>query len=204
MKRIAVISPLEFEQALTINLKLELLMQNNFIRDKKMSRARTMYLAPLDAIWPPLALIMMAAIIGLISAAFGIKSLVILAIAGIAILIGDCFGRSKDYLNARSKFVEARDRDEKIEVIRRFRRAWCARVACSAAWRREYAGLEMSEDYVDDAYFKMGYRWWHYFPDGTFTKNSPFLKLAFWIHLFTGKMKRDHVEQHKPGIEPAE
>ena len=129
-----------------------------------------MYLAPLDAIWPPLALITMAATIGLISAAFGIKSLAMLAVIGIAILVGDCFGRSKDYLSARRKFVEARDHDEKIEVIRRFRRAWCARVACSAAWRRVYAELEMSESFVDDAYLNMGYRWWHYFPDGTFTK----------------------------------
>lgn len=179
-------------------------MENNFIRDNKPSRVRAMYLAPLDAIWPPLALIALAASIGLISAALGIMSLVILAATGIAILIGDCFGRSKDYANARRKFVEARDHDEKIEVIRRFRRAWCARVACSAAWRREYADLEMSENFVDNAYFKMGYRWWHYFPDSTFTKNSPFLKPAFWIHLFTGKMKRDSVEQPKPGIEPVE
>ena len=179
-------------------------MQNNLIRDKTTTRPRTMYLAPLDAVWPPLALIAMAATIGLISAAFGIKSLAILAVAGIAILIGDCFGRSKDYLNARRRFVEAPSHYERIEVIRRFRRAWCARVACSAAWRREYEGLNQHETYVDDAYYAMGYRWWHFFPDGTFTKNSPFLKLAFWIHLFTGKMKRDQADRQKPRIEPAE
>lgn len=192
------------EKISPVNLKLELLMQNNLIRDKKKSRTRMMYLAPLDAIWPPLVLIAIAAVIGLVSAAFGIKSLAILAVAGIAILTGDCFGRSKDYLNARRRFVEARDHDERIEVIRRFRRAWCARVACSAAWKREYAGLELPENFVDQAYFAMDYRWWHFFPDGTFTKNSPFLKIAFWIHLFTGKMKRDQVEQRKPRIEPAE
>ncbi|MCP4183766.1 MAG: hypothetical protein GY761_10680 [Hyphomicrobiales bacterium] len=158
----------------------------------------------LDAIWPPLALIAMAAAIGLVNAAFGIKSLAILAIIGIAILVGDCFGRSKDYLSARRRFVEARGHDERTEVIRRFGRAWCARIACSADWKREYAGIEVSERFVDDVYFTMGHRWWHYFPDGTFTKNSPFLKLAFWIHLFTGKMKRDQVEQHKPRIDLTE
>ena len=163
-----------------------------------------MYLAPMDAIWPPVVLLAMAAAIGLVAAYFGIISLTILAVIGVAILVGDCFGRSKDYLNARRRFVEARDLYENFEVIRRFRRAWCARVACNAAWRREYLVLAMPENYVSEAYFKMGYRQWHIFPDGTFTKNSPFLKLAFWVHLFTGKMKRDQVEQHKPGIEPAE
>jgi hypothetical protein len=174
------------------------------MQDNHMPGKRPMYLAPLDAIWPPLVLLALAALIGLFSASFGIMSLTVLAVVGIGILIGDCFGRSKDYLNARRRFIEARDEFESIEVVRRFRRAWCARVACNAAWKREYLELEMPQNYVSESYARMGYQWWHIFPDGTFTKNSPFLKIAFWVHLFTGKMKRDSAELPEAGIEPAE
>lgn len=171
-------------------------------------RHRKMYLAPIDAIWPPLVLMALAAIVGLIGAWLGIKTLVILAVVGIAILIGDCFGRSKDYLSAHRRFIEARDENESLEVVRRFRRAWCARVACNAAWKRTLTEMPhefaIEQDFVEVHYFRLGYRWYHVFPDGTFTKNSPFLKIAFWVHLFTGKMKRDTVEQTKPAMEPAE
>ncbi len=171
-------------------------------------KTRKMYLAPVDAIWPPLLLMALAASIGLISAWFDIKSLVILAIIGIAILIGDCFGRSKDYLNAKRRFIEARDHAENLEVVRRFRRAWCARVACNAAWKTTRKSdrheQQFPENFVEKAYFSIGYRWWHIFPDGTFTRHSPFLKVAFWVHLFTGKMKRDRLENNKPALEPAE
>ena len=183
-------------------------IQNNPVQNKPLVKKRFMYLAPLDAIWPPLALMALAAMIGLISAWFGIKSLAGLAILGIFILIGDCFGRSKDYLNARRRFLEARDEEESLEVVRRFRRAWCARVACRAAWKRtlEEAPHEtlIPADFVEQSYERLGYRWFHVFPDGTFTKNSPFLKIAFWVHLFTGKMKRDKEEQNNPALDPAE
>lgn len=169
---------------------------------------RFMYLAPLDAIWPPILLMVLAAFVGLISAWFGIKTLVVLAILGIAILVGDCFGRSKDYLNAQRRFIEARDEAESLEVVRRFRRAWCARVACNAAWKRTNVQAPhdpaIEEHFVAINYFRLGYRWYHIFPDGTFTRNSPFIKSAFWIHLFTGKMKRDSQPQEKPVMEPAE
>ncbi len=167
-----------------------------------------MYLAPLEAIWPPILLMGFAAFVGLVSAWFGIKSLVVLAIVGFAILIGDIFGRSKDYLNARRRFSEAYDEEEKHEVVRRFRRAWCARVACSAAWNLDKDATELNrtlgDDFVKVAYVKLGYRWYHIFPDHTFSKNSPFIKSSFWIHLFTGKMKRDRQEQETVVMEPAE
>lgn len=170
-------------------------------------RKRAMYLAPLDAIWPPLALIAFASTVGLVSAWFGIKSLAFLAIVGIAILIGDTFGRSKDYLNARRRFINARNDAETLEVVRRFRRAWCARVACNAAWKRVQNQADYDQkltgNYVNDVYYELGYRRWHIFPDGTFTKHSPFLKLAFWIHLFTGKMKRDRIETPEPSLSNA-
>ncbi len=178
-------------------------MQKNLVRNR-----RVMYLAPLDAIWPPILLMALAAVIGLASAWFGIKTLVVLAVIAIGVLVGDCFGRSKDYLNAQRRFIEARDEVESLEVVRRFRRAWCARVACNAAWKRTLKQQphenEISENFVQKSYLRLGYRWYHIFPDGTFTRNSPFIKSAFWIHLFTGKMKRDRLEQRKAVMEPAE
>ena len=165
---------------------------------------RPMYLAPIDAIWPPLVLLAIAASIGMVAASYGILSLTVLAVLGCAILIGDSFGRSKDYLNARRRFIAATNEEEDHDIVRRFRKAWCARVACNAAWKREHLDKNMPSNYVSQSYKSMGYRWWHYFPDSTFTKNSPFIKPAFWVHLFTGKMKRDKYEQQKPQIEPAE
>jgi len=170
-----------------------------------MPNTRTMYLAPFDAIWLPLLLLSLATLVGLASAWLESYVLMGLAAIGFAISTGDCFGRSKDYLNARRRFADARDELETYEVVRRFRRAWCARVACSAAWKRERSCQRGgSKRYVDDTYYELGYRWWHIFPDGTFTKNSPFLKTAFWVHLFTGKMKRDQVDAPKPRMEATE
>ncbi len=170
----------------------------------KTPKARAMYLAPIDAIWPPLLLLALAATVGSLAVWFGIKTFMVLAIVGAAILIGDLFGRSKDYLNARRRFVEARSVDENYEVVRRFRRAWCARVACNAAWKRERHKSDLPADFVKNLYHELGYRWWHIFPDLTFTRHSPFIKTAFWVHLFTGKMKRDTVEQVERVMEPAE
>ena len=152
--------------------------------------ARVFYLAPIDAIWPPLALMVLAVAVGSIGTLFGIKTLMVLAALGMAILIGDIVG--------------ARDEEERYEVVRRFRRAWCARVACNAAWKREHQGSELPHDYVSATYHELGYRWWHIFPDLTFTRHSPFIKTAFWVHLFTGKMNRDKYEKIECDMEPAE
>ena len=161
-------------------------------------------IAPIDAIWPPLVLMALAISIGSISAWFGIKSLMVLATIAIAILIGDVFGRSKDYFNARMRFGKARDEADRYEVVRRFRRAWCARVACQAAWKRDFVDSTQPKEFVSQIFHDLGYRWWHIFPDLTFTRHSPFIKTAFWVHLFTGKMKRDSGQPVECDMEPAE
>lgn len=169
-----------------------------------MKKRNIMYLAPIDAVWPPLLLMVLSASIGLLASWLGFYWLGILAILGVAILIGDLFGRSQDYLNAKRRLAQAQNHEAVTEVARRFRRAWCARVACQAAWKRVHNTHGLSEHWVGNVYQAIGYRWWHITPDGTFTKHSPFLKLAFWVHLFTGKMKRDVEEKEAIPLEAAE
>ena len=64
-------------------------MQNHNVAFSVAERNPNFYLAPLDAIWPPLLLLALAAMIGLVSAALSITWLGILALIGVAILIGD-------------------------------------------------------------------------------------------------------------------
>lgn len=40
-------------------------------------------------------------------------------------------------------------------------------------------------------YHKMGYRWFHFLPDNTFSKRSPFLKLKFYMGVIGLKLKKE-------------
>lgn len=169
-----------------------------------MKTDRAFYLAPFDAIWPPIALLCIALGIAVVSYVYALYPLVFLATVGVFVLIGDCFGRSKDYRSARRRFSNSNSSEEQVDIVRRYRRAWCARVACNAAWKREHEQLDAPREFCSNVYRAMDYRWFHIFPDGTFTRHSPFLKSAFWVHLFTGKMKRDQKEIPTTALGPAE
>lgn len=71
-----------------------------------------------------------------------------------------------DALARYREYMELVDRNEITEVDKRyFKRSYCRRHAAKAA------GVDPS------AFYDMGYRWWHFLPEG-----APlcFLKLSFW------------------------
>ncbi|MCG6859098.1 MAG: hypothetical protein LJE67_13655 [Salaquimonas sp.] len=100
------------------------------------------------------------------------------ALGGI-ILVFDMRGRRFDFRNVRN-YLDAGH--EPAQVAKTYQYSWCSRAACHAA--ASTIGDE-AERAVAAYYRDNGYRWFHIFPDNTFSLNSPFLKLRFWrITLF--------------------
>lgn len=101
------------------------------------------------------------------------------------IAVCDLFGRHRDYLNIR-KMLASYNTDSvsfvQRAVLMMYRRSYCSRWACICA----FCSLGIG-DVAIEFYKKKGYRWYHIFPDYTFTRHSPFLKLSFYVILFTGR-----------------
>jgi hypothetical protein len=129
---------------------------------------------PLKALWPPISLIL-ADLALMVLAYFWIPAAFQLLLAGgLAILIFDLRGRQLDFRAARRHFENGRN---PARVAKSYQFSWCGRVACQhAAWA---AGKETGGE-VASYYSENGYRWYHIFPDNTFTLQSPFLTLRFW------------------------
>jgi hypothetical protein len=123
---------------------------------------------PLSAIWPPIVLFC-ADLAVMPIAAWLSWWLVAPLVAGAAILVFDIRGRMSDFRLAVRHFTAGR-RPER--VAENFHFSWCGRVACASA---AAAVDSATGKRVTDYYFANGYRWYHIFPDGTFTLNSPFL-----------------------------
>lgn len=133
----------------------------------------------LRAILPPLALIGVALVLSAICWWLDWPFLSALFLLGAVILAFDTRGRRKDFHNARDYLARGH---EPAQVAKTYQYSWCSRAACRAA--ASHAG-EIAEQAVDSYYRVNGYRWFHIFPDNTFSLNSPFLKLRFWrITLF--------------------
>lgn len=89
-----------------------------------------------------------------------------------ALMCFDIRTRWKDY-NRLKKIIVRYGPDE---VYLRVRRAsWCQRTSTIAAFA--YAG---HEEFAIQFYDDRGYRFWHIFPDGTFSKNCTLIDVHFW------------------------
>ena len=130
--------------------------------------------APLRAIWPPLSLLLvaLATCSGFIAAGWWPLSLMLLPTFPILLL--DARARGLDYQYALSHLKRGRS-PERIAAI--FRMSWCMRVACQAA--ADTAGAQTGRA-VRVCNHAEGYRWFHVTPDGTFTRQTPFLNMLFW------------------------
>ncbi|MEZ5872540.1 MAG: hypothetical protein R3D32_12000 [Nitratireductor sp.] len=129
---------------------------------------------PLIALWPPLSLMLADILVMLPLAIFGFWPLVFALFLGLVILVFDIRGRRADFRNAHRHLALGRD---PARVAKSYQFSWCGRVACtSAAWE---AGDEKGR-LVSGYYAANGYRWFHIFPDKTFSRECPFLTLRFW------------------------
>lgn len=125
-------------------------------------------------VWPPLmlGLVCLSAIVFLRAPLW----FDVLAMSSFAILCCDVAARYRQYRSLRVALRQARGmRGRAKTLFRRARSTWCTRRAALAAAQAEGFGSEARALIA-----QWGYRPWHVFPDGSFSRHSPFLKLAFW------------------------
>lgn len=130
--------------------------------------------APFLAYWPPLALFALDFVIFLAAVYFSIWWFAAIMAIACVIMLFDVQARMKDY-NFALMHISAGRRPDRIANI--LRASWCCRIACIAA--ADSFNSESGKK-ARDFYRKAGYRWYHVFPDGTFTYETPFRYLAFW------------------------
>jgi len=96
----------------------------------------------------------------------------------------DARARWTDYLwliGALHRFDRARYR----RLIAPFRHSWCQRTVAYFALRKFGRGRDAI------GYFHtLGYRWWHFLPDNTFSLGCPFLRSSFYKALFFGTKRQ--------------
>lgn len=137
---------------------------------------------PLSAIWPPIALLLADLLVMPVLALWS-WWLVLPFAAGAIILCFDIAGRRADFRLAARHLAAGR---RPVRVAKNYQFSWCGRVACAAAATAVSPAIGKT---VADHYSANGYRWYHIFPDGAFTRNSPFLSLRFWQITLGGNTK---------------
>lgn len=130
--------------------------------------------APLQAYWPPLILFAANFTILLSGIYFSIGWLMVIMTIACVIMLFDVQARMKDFQYALMHIAAGRRPDRIAHILRA---SWCCRVACIAAAE---AADGRSGEKVREFYQHAGYRWYHVFPDGTFTRETPFRYLQFW------------------------
>ena len=130
--------------------------------------------ALLWAVWPPLTLLTLTLVTCAALYALGWWPLALMGSVGIPIFMLDARSRVRDFRYAANHLQRGRS-PERIAAI--FRMSWCMRVACQSA--AETVGDDTA-DAIRNWYRGEGYRWYHFTPDGTFTRQTPFLQTLFW------------------------
>lgn len=131
-------------------------------------------------VWPPLLLASSGLAITL--SAYSPWWLVAAGGAFTGAMMTDVGARHFEYRRARQTLAEHRYSPKLGSILYRLaayhQASWCQRTAL--VWAAQNA-LPPNGSFIVRTYYKaLGYKWWHLTPDGTFTRNSPFLKVAFW------------------------
>jgi hypothetical protein len=154
---------------------------------------------PLSALWPPMALIGADLLLLNFAVYFGYLIPTLFLAGGIGVLLFDIRGRMHDFRNAYVHILRGR---EPARVAKTFQFSWCGRVACqSAAYAvDDNCGLNVARYYENN-----GYRWFHVFPDNTFTLKCPFLTLRFWDITLRGNSRaRQRLEEDGSNHDPVQ
>ena len=138
---------------------------------------------PIKALWPPISLISADLALMVPSYFWAPAAFQFLLLGGLAILVFDLRGRRIDFRTAKIHIENGRSPSR---VAKTYQFSWCGRVACQhAAW----AASDEKGGEVERYYRECGYRWYHIFPDKTFTLQSPFLSARFWEATLTGNRR---------------
>jgi hypothetical protein len=128
----------------------------------------------LCAVWPPIVLNLSAlAVAGLQVLPWPLR---IAAMLGACILVFDIAARLRDF--RRVSVNLRRDPSLLAQHVGRYKRSWCQRTVLH--WAAFAALGEAGRDFVRRQFGAMGYRWFHVFPDKTFSRECPFLRVSFW------------------------
>jgi hypothetical protein len=145
---------------------------------------------PLSALWPPVALLAADLMLLGVAAYYRLTVPAALFAVGFAVLAFDIRGRIHDFHSARTHLKRGRN---PARVAKSFQFSWCGRVACQSAAFAVNAAIGAR---VARYYRISGYRWFHIFPDNTFTLSSPFLTVRFWeITLRGNNRARQRLEE---------
>jgi hypothetical protein len=135
---------------------------------------RKLMRAPLQAYWPPLTLFAADFMVLLSGMYFSVGWLMAIMTVACIIMLFDVQARMKDFQYALMHIAAGRRPDRIANILRA---SWCCRIACIAA--ADASGVKPGKK-VREFYLDAGYRWYHVFPDGTFTLETPFRYLQFW------------------------
>lgn len=120
----------------------------------------------MTAIWSPVTLtISFVALAFCLSAYFAIPAV---------FAAGDARCRWREFKKLQGRVSE--------KVVRLYRGSFCQRSVVIAASKNPEATRRL--------YRRMGYRPWHFFMDGAFTKNSPFLMAEFYLGLLSQRKRK--------------
>lgn len=126
---------------------------------------------------PPLGLAFIALILAVTCAWFNWIIPFIIFCVAVGVLVADALARTKEYWKLRQLLQSGRSSSALRQSLR-MKGSWCQRHAATQA------SLDAGCDpWLVFDYNILGYRWYHFFPDGTFTLNSPFLSCRWWYHL---------------------
>ena len=132
------------------------------------------------AVWPPLALTSASSCL----LGYGLIHTNIPAIAVGAALTAvftlDTLGRLRDFdkLAIRAKHDV---RHHPVTSWRTYRRSWCGRTMYRHFIRKHHPEAAPMIRIMEEAH---GYKWFHIFPDKTFTRDSKMLRLKYWLTLW--------------------
>lgn len=149
---------------------------------------------PFKAVWPPILLTAVDLLVAVPAWMLGWWPVVLLLVIGAVVLFFDMRGRGLDFRNAHRHLTLGRD---PARVAKTYQYSWCGRVACRAA---AIAAGPGHGEAVIDYYRANGYRWYHIFPDNTFTPNSPFLTLRFWQITLLGNSRARALLEEVPVV----
>lgn len=130
----------------------------------------------LRALYFPTCLLLMSLIIMIVGCYLMSLPVTLIGVAAGTIFYLDVTGRYLDY-----KYVSRLRHKDACLVAFSARRSFCSRQVMIAVLGPSIALY----------YYNFGYRWYHIFPDGTFSGRSPFLNLNFWRKIHHGLQARD-------------
>lgn len=133
-----------------------------------------MFLYRVRAVWPPLTLLSIAAVASLFAPLTVTVPLILFQV----VMLFDAWARLREFDTARSLM---QDGLAVGQLMRKHRHSWCQREMMKAA---AASHMKAGDSLVSFLYRAQGYRWYHIFPDGTFSRDCPFLKRNFWQSLF--------------------